>query len=131
MKRVIIAATAVLLLGLGESVWAEEPRQDLAALEEKLHGAWDGQGPCDGGLLLRADGTYERTRFGPAGSNATGTWELRWDALPPTLVLTYATFDDPDYVGTTYEVKLIQLDDENLVLRYASQASSRYKRAPE
>jgi hypothetical protein len=84
----------------------------LTALERKLHAEWIGQGPCDGRLTLRADGTYERRRCGPAGINSAGTWKVRWDALPPTLVLICKTSDGPgEDAGTTYEPKLIQLDD--------------------
>jgi hypothetical protein len=87
---------------------------ELAGLEQKLHGAWAGEGPCDGGLTVRADGTYERTHQGPAGTNSAGTWKVRWDALPPTLVLTCKTSDDPADEGKVTEVKLVQLDNDTL-----------------
>src|SRR5688572_13577915 len=70
---------------------ATRAERDLAALERKLHGEWVGDGPCRGGLVLRADGTYERIHEGPGGVNSTGTWAVRWNALPPTLVLTCRT----------------------------------------
>jgi hypothetical protein len=93
---------------------AAKARQELAALEAKLHGEWAGTGPCDGGLTFRADGTYERTHQGPAGTNSAGTWKVRWDALPPTLVLKCETSDDAADEGKVSEVKLVQLDDESL-----------------
>ena len=60
MKIMIAVAAAVLLVGFAHEVAAEKPRTDPAALEQKLHGGWNSEGPCDGGLTLRADGTYER-----------------------------------------------------------------------
>ncbi len=129
MKILITVAAAALLLGFAQEVVAEKPESDPAALERKLHGAWKGDGPCDGGLTLRADGTYERKLHGPGGNNSAGTWEVRWDALPPTLVLTAKTSDDPVYVGQE-EVKLIQLDDQALAFKYLSgqTTSVRYSR---
>ena len=68
--------------------------------------------------MFRADGTYELKRYGPGGDDYAGTWTVRWDALPPTLVLTCKTSEIPE-LG---KLKLIQLDDETLVAgdgRYA------------
>ena len=45
---------------------------------------------------------------------------LRWDALPPTLVMTCKTSSDPTAVGKKDEVKLIKLDDKELVVSYPS-----------
>ena len=70
-------------------------QRDLVALEKKLHGAWKGDGPCAGGLTFAADGTYTRPHHGPGGDNSAGTWAVRWDALPPALVLTCTQSDDP------------------------------------
>src|SRR6185503_14146241 len=91
---------------------AAKGREELAALEAKLHGEWAGAGPCDGGLKFRADGSYERTHQGPAGVTSSGAWKVRWDALPPTLILTCRESDDPEAVGKTAEVKLVELTDE-------------------
>ena len=100
-----------------------------AALVKKLHGTWDSRGPCDGALTLKADGAYEWVRHGPAGNTSGGTWAVRWDALPPTLVLTCTTSDDRLYVRTT-EVKLVRLDDEVLALQSpAGKTPVRYERA--
>ena len=117
MVRTFLALAALFAPGAAGSAApdrAAKPGRELAALEEKLHGEWAGEGPCDGGLTVRADGTYERTHQGPAGTNCAGTWKVRWDALPPTLVLTCQTSDDPGDEGKVSEVKLIQLDDETL-----------------
>ena len=43
---------------------------------------------------------------------------MRWNALPPTLVLSCKTSDDPDFVGKTLEVKLTQLDDDTLAYQF-------------
>lgn len=107
----------------------DDAEKCLTALERKLHAEWVGQGPCDGRLTLRADGTYERRLYGPAGINSAGTWKVRWDALPPTLVLVCKTSDGPgEDAGTTYEPKLIQLDDAALVYKFPVAAPSRYAR---
>ena len=117
MVRTFFALAAVVALSMSGSAApdrAAQARQDLAALEAKLHGEWAGTGPCDGGLTFRADGTYERTHQGPAGTNSAGTWKVRWDALPPTLVLKCETSDDPADAGKVSEVRLVQLDDKSL-----------------
>jgi hypothetical protein len=107
----------------------DDAGKSLTALERKLHGEWVGQGPCDGRLTLRADGTYERRLYGPGGINSAGTWKVRWDALPPTLVLTCRTSDGPgEDAGTTYEPKLIQLDDAALAYNFPNATPSRYAR---
>jgi hypothetical protein len=105
----------------------DKPGESLTALERKLHAEWVGRGPCDGRLTLRADGTYERRLYGPSGINSAGTWKVRWDALPPTLVLVCKTSDGPgEDVGRTYEPKLLQLDDAALVYKYPNATPSRY-----
>ena len=84
-------------------------------------GVWKGETGCDGNFLFRADGTYELTEYGPAPFDSAGTWRVRWDALPPTLVLTCKTSEVPDLAGKTTEVKLLKLDDNNLAIEYANQ----------
>jgi hypothetical protein len=91
--------------------------RDLAALEKKLHGTWVGEAACQGNLALRVDGTYERTGVGPGGNTSSGTWTVRWDALPPTLVLTCKEADDPDDVRPV-EVRIVQLDDGKFAFAY-------------
>lgn len=119
MRILIAVAAAVLLLGFAQVV-AEKPATAPVALEKKLHGAWKGESACQGDLTLRADGTFAKTRCGPGNNNFAGTWEVRWDALPPTLVTTCKTSDDPKAVGNKDEVKLIKLDDKVLVVTYPS-----------
>ncbi len=87
-------------------------------------GVWKGRTTCDGRLVFRADGTYELTEYGPANDDSAGTWKVRWDALPATLVLTCKTSEIQDEVGKTTEVKLIKLDDKSLAIEYANQNGS-------
>ena len=132
MKMVIVPAAAVLLVGLAHVVLAEPPGKErgkeLAALEQKMLGAWKGQTGCAGNFLFRADGTYELTEYGPGPYDSAGTWKVRWDALPPTLVLTCKTSEIPDEVSKTTEVKLIRLDDESLAVKHANPDVDRYAR---
>ena len=89
------------------------------AVEQKLHGAWKGAGPCDGSLQIGLDGTFERRNYGPAGITITGTWKVRWDALPPTLVMTGKESDDADEIAKNWEMKVIELDDTTLAYRWS------------
>ena len=89
---------------------------------------WEAGRDCVGDLTLRADGTFERQHYSPGNNKLTGTWEVRWNALPPTLVLTCKTSNDPDFVGKTWEVKLTQLDDEILAYQFPWGGMHRYKR---
>ena len=98
-----------------QAVAVSNTKEDLVGLEQKLHGAWEGP-PCAGDWTFGADGTFAVEHYSPGGNKLTGTWELRWNALPPTLLLTLKTSDAPERlkVGETWQVKLIQLDDETL-----------------
>ena len=128
MKMVIVTAAAVLLVGLAQAVLAEPPGKELAVLEQKMLGAWKGQTGCDGKFLFRADGTYELTEYGPASDDSKGTWKVRGDSLPATLVLTCKTSNLAEVVGKTTEVKLIRLDDDALAIEDASQTVDHYAR---
>jgi hypothetical protein len=58
-----------------------------------------------------------------------GTWEVRWDALPPTLVLTCKSASAEDDVGKTIEVKIVELDDANFACKFPdAETPKRYKR---
>jgi len=43
---------------------------------------------------------------------------VRWDALPPTLLLTCKEADYAGDIGTIEEFKLVQLDDEKLTYQH-------------
>ena len=128
-KRGTVAAAAVLLVSLAQVVLAGPPGKErgkeLAALEPKIVGAWKGQGGCAGNFLFRADGTYEVKGYGPGGDDFAGTWKVRWDALPPTLVLTCKTPGIPEELA---KLKLIRLDDKTLEAQYDKQGAHRYAR---
>jgi len=96
---------------------ADKPLERQAALERKLHGAWLG-GDCQGMLTFAADGTFERHHYSPGDCHLAGTWEVRWDALPPTLILTCTSADDPELLGKE-AVKLTQLDGETIGYQYS------------
>ena len=110
------ALLAASLVFIASAQTADQPKQPPVALERKLLGEWEGPA-CGGELILRADGTFQRLHYSPGNNELTGTWEVRWNALPPTLVLTCKAADHASFVGKE-EVKLIQLDDE--VLAYQS-----------
>ena len=101
---------------------------EVAALEKKLLGAWQGA-PCAGDFTFDADGTYVCRNFTPGGNTVGGTWSVRWDALPPTLVLVCKTSDfttkggqraEYEYLGKPLELRLVELDGERWAYRYPS-----------
>jgi len=98
---------------------ADKPDGVPIALERKLHGGWKG-GACQGDWTFAADGTFVLTHYSPGNNRLTGRWSVRWDALPPTLVLTIKTSDAPDRIkiGQAWEVKLTQLDDAVLAYEW-------------
>jgi hypothetical protein len=121
--------TGALATATAQSVSASQPAAaskvgELPALEQKLRGAWHGP-VCIGTLTFNPDRSFERQHFAPGDNTVAGTWFLRWDALPPTLVLKCKTSDfkkkDPsraDYAGTIEELKLVELSDDALVYRF-------------
>jgi hypothetical protein len=125
MRVVIVLTAAVLLAGLVQVGSAgpsgKEPGQELATLEQKLLGTWEGSTPCDGSLVFREDGTYDLTGYGPAHDDSKGTWRVRRGSCPATLVLTCTTSEIQGEAGRTTEVKLIKLDDTSLAVEYANQ----------
>jgi hypothetical protein len=121
--------TGTLATATAQTVSASQPAAaskvgELAALEQKLLGIWRGPA-CVGNLTFNPDGSFERQHFTPGANTVAGTWFLRWDALPPTLVLKYKTSDfkkkdasRADYAGTIEELKLVELSDEALAYRF-------------
>jgi hypothetical protein len=103
------------------------PEKGPSAIERKLYGPWRSESACGGTLTIKADGTYEHTGQGPGGAVSTGVWELRWDALPPTLVLTCKSATDPAMLGKR-ESKVEGLNDDALALAPAKAAPARFKR---
>lgn len=129
IRSTVLLAASLLMVSLGA---ADDKSPDpLRALESKMHGAWKGDGPCDGDLVLAADGTYKRQHFSPQNNSLTGTWTVRWDALPPTLVLKCETSDRPFFAGRTTELKLLQLNEDALIYQYPQETTAQYNRLKE
>jgi len=98
---------------------------ELAALEQKLVGAWIGYGPCVGNSVFQSDGTYHRSEYGPgAGSREIGTWKIEWSELPPTLVLKPSPAEANDS-EEPLKVHLIKLNDKHLDFRWSRYSDSR------
>jgi hypothetical protein len=128
MTRSVILFAGILAAAVSASA-AETAAETPPRVQAKLHGRWTGAGPCDGELILREDGTFERRHYSPADVAVSGAWSLEWDALPPTLALTASGADDAD--GTTTQLKLIELNDRVLAYQHAGHAPVRYSRANE
>ena len=105
MKPLIVFAAAIQFAGWGQQVLGDE--KDRVLLERKLVGAWEGQAGCVGDLLIRKDGTYERTGYGPVGFNSEGVWAVRWTVRPPTLILSCQMSDFQDEIGKNTEAKVV------------------------
>jgi hypothetical protein len=126
MTRSAILSAGILAAAMSASA-AGPAVESPPRVQEKLHGQWTGAGPCDGELILRDDGTFERRHFSPADVTVSGAWSLQWDALPPTLTLTVSGADSED--AKTTHVKLMELNDRVLVYQHAGGAPVRYSRA--
>ena len=81
-----------------------EKREGPDTLQKKLLGTWYGP-DCGGDYTFHPDGTFDLHHFTPGQNTLTGTWSIRWDALPPTLVVTCQSSDflKKDPTGTEYE----------------------------
>jgi uncharacterized protein (TIGR03067 family) len=128
----LLLATSLIVIVPAHSADPQNPAPN--ALERKLLGPW--QGPaCGGDWTYAPDGTFSVVHYSPAGNKLTGTWEVRWNALPPTLVRTCKASDDKDLVGKTWEVRIVQLDDQALAYQYPDQYPKghtvRYERSHE
>jgi len=118
------------LVGVASIRAADQPQAARETPERLLTGQWQG-GPCEGNWTFTANGTFEVRHYTPASNHLLGTWEVRWNALPPTLVMTCKTTDDEKHfpVGQAWEVKLLQLDGEELAYQHPGQPVMRFKRA--
>ena len=147
MRTTLPLCVALLLLGpsallpSAEEVPAGPGRgAELVLLEKMLHGTWKGPA-CGGDYLFRPDGTYELKHFTPGNNTLTGTWSIRWNALPPTLVVTCKTSDfqtkDPtraeyEHLGQPQKAKLLELNWETIVYRFDGETSDmRFERPME
>lgn len=125
MHTVSMAMLTVCLYAPVPAAKAQE--KGPTAIERKLHGSWRSQSACGGTLTFRADGTYQHDGQGPGGDTSSGAWEVRWDALPPTLIITCKASTDPARAGAR-EAKLEGLNDDTLVLAYTKGAKAYFAR---
>jgi hypothetical protein len=119
---------AVMLVFITSAQTAVKPKDSAATLERKLLGEWRG-GACQGDWTFKADGTFELNHYSPGNLTLTGNWGVRWNALLPTLGVTFSASDNSDYVGAKWELKLTQLDDEVLAYERADGVKTRCVRA--
>lgn len=117
------ALLAASLLFIAAALAADPPVEARPAAERNLLGEWKGPA-CGGDWTYAEGGTFSAVHFTPGNNQLTGTWEMRWTALPPTLVQTCKTSDDPSFVGRTWERRVVQLDDESLFLQNPDQYPS-------
>jgi hypothetical protein len=89
-----------------------KPIKDVLQLEKKLIGTWYGVA-CDGEMDFNSDGTYQWRNQGPGFNCSSGKWEIRWDAIPPTLILNCKKSDFDEMVGKSFEMKITKLDDSS------------------
>jgi hypothetical protein len=121
--------TTVAILAVTLAAPASRDRKDTpVGLEQKLMGKWEKGGPCIGDITFRADGTYERQHFSPGNNTVSGKWRMRWDALPPTLVLTCEEADREDLIGKKWEMKVMRLDDDELHFEINQKTAGKFKR---
>ena len=117
IRPAVFLATALVFVTSAQTARTEDkPKESQLALEKKLHGVWESGLDCVGDIVLRPDGTFDRLHYSPGNNTPSGMWEVWWNALPPTLVLTCKTSDDADLAGKTWEFKVVRLDDEALDL---------------
>ncbi|HEX3150837.1 MAG TPA: hypothetical protein VHR66_22355 [Gemmataceae bacterium] len=107
--------TTVALLSVTLAAPAYRDRKDSpATLERKLVGEWTKGGACIGYITFQADGTFERKHYSPGNNTTKGKWKMRWDVVPPVLVLRCEEADREDLVGQTLELMITRLDDDEL-----------------
>jgi hypothetical protein len=122
--------TTAALLTLTLAAPASRDGKDTpVAQEKKLVGEWTKGGACIGDISFRPDGTYDRKHYSPGNNTLKGKWKVRWDTLPPTLVLTCEESDREDLVGKKWEVKITRLDDDGLHFESDQQTAGRFTRA--
>lgn len=124
----IMAVLAVAFVFVTSAQTAEPGKEGPEKLEQKFHGRWKGPA-CGGDWIFAEDGTYEVEHYSPGNNRASGTWQIQWNALPPTLVLTCKTSDAPGRIkiGGKSEFRVIQLDDESLVYQHSDQYPDGHK----
>jgi hypothetical protein len=117
IRTAMVLVASLVVITPGQT--ADKPKEGPVGLERELQGMWKGPA-CGGDWTFGADATFAVKHYSPGNNQLTGSWEVRWNALPPTLVLTVKTSDAPERikVGETWEVKLVQLNDEALAYEW-------------
>ncbi len=84
-----------------------------------------------GEFNFRAGGTFERRHYSPGNHTLTGTWQLEWKGLPPTLVVTCNESTNPEFVGWVLAVELVRLNDQEFAYQTpGDQSVLRFERKP-
>ena len=117
LRTAMVLVTSLVVITSGQT--ADKPQEGPVGLERKLHGRWKGPA-CGGDWTFASDATFSVNHYSPGNNELTGSWEVRWNALPPTLVLTVKSSNAPERikVGESWEVKLVQLNDEALAYEW-------------
>jgi hypothetical protein len=89
----------------------KQGKDSTAALEQLLIGEWIGK-PSVGDIVFREDGTFAQKNYWPRESVFEGTWKVKWETLPPTLILTAKTSTDEKQIKRTIERQITRLDDQ-------------------
>lgn len=118
IRPAVFLSTALVFVTSAQS--AEQAKEAPASLERLLCGTWKGPA-CGGDWTYEADGTFATKHYSPGDNQLSGTWAVRWNTLPPTLIRTCKSADDPDLVGKTWEVRVVLLDSEALSYQYPDQ----------
>lgn len=99
-------------------------------VERNLLGQWYGAAACQGDVNFLVDGTFTWRHRGPGDASVAGSWAMKWDALPPTLVLTCKNSTDPDIVGKEWSFKVVELDEGRLACKWpAGGGTAQFSRA--
>jgi hypothetical protein len=121
---------AIPLLTIGLLGADRPPKLDEAriAFQKRLHGEWNGQAACEGQLVFKSDGMFERTNFGPGQMTVFGTWDIKWDMTPPTLRIFQTTSDAEGFVPQTEVGKLTYPHEKSFVFTIQDNSNNQTKR---
>jgi hypothetical protein len=106
---------------------AVRPKESAATMDRTLCGQWKG-GACQGTWTFRADGTFELKHYSPGNDTLSGTWGVRWTAVPPTLGVTISASSRTEQVDTKWQLRIVQLDDEALTYEHPGGPKVRFER---
>jgi hypothetical protein len=124
-RATIILGAALVLLNAANA--AIRPKETVRSLERAICGEWRG-GACQGTWTFRADGTFQLTHYSPGNNTLSGTWGVRWTTPRPTLGITINQSDCSEQVGTKWELKVIQLDDDELTCQLPAGSEIRLRK---